>query len=163
MRDETIVVRQATADDIPFMSRMMEEAYLASPAFLERHSMDELQRYEERVWVEWREHSWPAFIAEDETGRSLGAIRCEPVDSERSHGWGIGIGVEAEARGQGIGQRLIEHTIAAARTANIPTLSLMVDPTNARAIALYRRTGFVEVRELEGGIAMRLDLDAGAS
>ena len=158
MVSEPIVVRQATVDDIPFMLGMMEEAYSASPTFLAHVTRADIERFEEQVWQKWRESPGPAFVAVDGAGRPLGAIRCEPYEAERVQAWGIGIGVEADARGQGIGQRLIEHAIAAARTANVPTLSLMVDPTNARAIALYRRTGFVVVRELEGAIAMRLDL-----
>ena len=47
-----------------------------------------------------------------------------------------------EYRGQGIGRRLAQETIEAARMAGISRIELDVFTTNARAIALYHALGF---------------------
>ncbi len=159
MTHEPIVVRPATVDDIPFARAMMQEALLASPTFLAHLDMEALQEAEEQEWLKWREHPDPVFIAVDAAGRSVGAIRMRPHPSAEGPGWQIGIAVEASARNQGIGRLLIEQAITHARATHAPYLYLLVDPTNAPAIALYRRTGFVETGEQEHVIGMRLDLE----
>jgi len=42
-----IIVRAATAEDIPFMRAMIWEAMLASPTFLAMHGVENLQQLEE--------------------------------------------------------------------------------------------------------------------
>ncbi len=42
-----IIVRAATAEDIPFMRVMIWEAMLASPTFLAMHGVENLQQLEE--------------------------------------------------------------------------------------------------------------------
>ncbi|HEX9039003.1 MAG TPA: GNAT family N-acetyltransferase [Ktedonobacterales bacterium] len=158
MLREPIEVRQATVDDIPFLRELMREAFLASPTLVAQYSMAEYQRYQERVWSRWREKPGPAFIAVDSAGGPIGGLRVNPDDS-----WAIGMGVVAAARNQGVGRRLIEAAISYARAAGAPSLFLKVDPTNAIAIALYRRMGFVETGERERAISMRLSLDEPAS
>ncbi len=159
MPHEPIVVRPATIDDIPFLRAMMRVALLASPTFVAHQDMDAIQQAEEREWLNWREHPTPAFVAVDADGRSLGAVRLRPHDSAEGQGWQLGIGIVAGARNQGIGRRLMEQTITYARATGAAYIYLMVDPDNAPAIALYRRTGFVEIGEREHVIGMRLDLE----
>jgi ribosomal protein S18 acetylase RimI-like enzyme len=125
--------------------------------------MEELEQYEERVWREWREHPEPAFVAVDSAGRCVGGLRLAPDDapddsSGGGQGWKIGIGVAADTRHQGVGWRLMEAAITYGRTTGATYLALFVDPTNAPAIALYRRIGFIETGEKEGAISMRLNL-----
>lgn len=163
MIKEPIAIRQATAGDIPFLRAMMREALLASPTFLAHQNMEALWQADEHEWLKWREHPDPAFVAVDGDGRSVGAIRMRARRSADQQGWQIGIGVEAEARNHGIGRRLIERAIAYARATHAPYLNLMVDPTNLPAIALYQRTGFVEIGEQEHVIEMRLTLDEHAT
>jgi ribosomal protein S18 acetylase RimI-like enzyme len=161
MTNEPILIGQATVDDAPFLRAMMWEALLASPTFLAHQDMEVLERHEEQEWAKWREHPDPAFIALDAEGRSVGAIRLRPHSAEGTEGeqgWQIGIGIEADARHKGIGRSLIEHAISFAHATNAAYLYLLVDPTNSPAIALYRRTGFVEIGEREHLIEMRLSL-----
>ncbi len=158
MTNAPIVIRQATADDIPFLRAMMREALLASPSFLAHHDLAALEQADEEVWSKWRDHPDPAFIAVDATGRNMGALRMRAHTAAEEQGWQIGIGVEAEARNQGIGRLLIERAIAYARATGAAYLYLIVDPANSPAIALYRRTGFVETGEREHIIEMRLSL-----
>jgi ribosomal protein S18 acetylase RimI-like enzyme len=67
------------------------------------------------------------------------------------------IGVVAEARGRGIGRRLLEHLIEAAREARIDRISLSVEHDNP-AMSLYQRVGFVTVAKDDGATTMLLDL-----
>ena len=56
----------------------------------------------------------------------------------------LGIGILPEFRGQKIGPRLLAATIADAFEKGIARIELEVFATNARAIALYKKFGFVE-------------------
>jgi ribosomal protein S18 acetylase RimI-like enzyme len=51
-----------------------------------------------------------------------------------------------EYRGQGVGEGLIVSTCNSLRNRNFSLLSLTVTEANHRAVDLYRRLGFVEVR-----------------
>lgn len=98
-------------------------------------------------------------MALDATGRKLGAIFIKSHDAEEpTGGWRLGIGVEAEMRSQGIGRRLLEHAIAFVREQGASYVHLYVDPVNTRAMALYRRVGFVEVGKQYKVLEMRIDL-----
>ncbi len=154
-----IAIREATAEDIPFLQAMIWEAILASPALIVQDGLETMQQYEEHYWRGWQEHPDPAFVALDATGRKLGAITVKPNDAgEPVSGWRIGIGVEALARGQGVGRHLIERAITFAREKGALYINLFVDPTNMHAIALYRCLGFVEVGKIGELIEMRIDL-----
>jgi ribosomal protein S18 acetylase RimI-like enzyme len=154
-----ITIREATAEDIPFLQAMIWEAMLASPTFLAHYGVESMQQAEEQYWRGWIEHSDPAFVALDATGQKLGAITVKPNEThEPISGWRIGIGVDAQARGQGVGHRLIERAITFAKLKGASYANLFVDPTNTRAIALYQRIGFREVGEKDQLIEMRINL-----
>lgn len=51
------------------------------------------------------------------------------------------------ARGAGMGRRLIEAAVEQLRSRRVPGVHLVVSASNDRAIAFYRRTGFVEMTE----------------
>jgi ribosomal-protein-alanine N-acetyltransferase len=157
---EPIIVREAQTDDIPFLRAMIWEALSASPVFLSHWGVEAIQRHEEQYWSGWMAHPDPAFIVLDGNGRKLGAILLKPSDPDNpAAGWRISMGLEADARGQGIGQRLIERAVEFARADGKRYVNLLVDPTNSRAIALYRRTGFVDVGMRDNVIEMRVSFD----
>ena len=60
-----------------------------------------------------------------------------------------------DRRGRGIGGRLLEHVAAQARADGVLRITLLTDPGNERAQALYRRHGF----EFSAMRPMRLKLD----
>lgn len=95
------------------------------------------------VDVEARAASWRIegdFLAEAD-GRIIGSMHVEPS----SHGYGeIGMAVVREWRGRGVGSALLAVGIDWARERGLHKLSLEVFPHNERAIALYRKFGFVE-------------------
>ena len=87
---------------------------------------------------------WSQFYALHD-GKVVGW--CDIVRDERpgmTHVGRLGIGLLPEFRGQKIGARLLAATIADAFEKGIARIELEVFATNARAIALYRKFGFVE-------------------
>jgi ribosomal protein S18 acetylase RimI-like enzyme len=85
----------------------------------------------------------PQLVA-DEDGRVVGwcDIRREtiPVYAHCGH---LGMGLLPGYRGRGIGERLLVASIDAARAADFERIELSVYARNTRAIALYRKVGFV--------------------
>lgn len=72
---------------------------------------------------------------------------CDVVRDERpglTHIGRLGIGILPEYRGRKIGARLLAATIADAFQKGIARIELEVFAANARAIALYKKFGFVE-------------------
>ncbi len=157
MLSEPITIREATAEDIPFLQAMHWEAAFASPTLLAHYGLEAVQQYSADYWGKWAEHPDPAFVALDATGRKLGAVMVRPnATEEPGRGWLLfAIGVEAHTRSQGVGQRLIERVIALARIQEVEYVNLLVDPTNPRALALYQRIGFAEIGEKDQVIEMR--------
>ena len=73
----------------------------------------------------------------------------------RRHCGALGMGLLRDYRGRGIGTKLAVQTIAAARTMEMSRIELDVFASNAAALALYHRLGFV-VEGIKRGAA-RID------
>lgn len=69
----------------------------------------------------------------------------------------VSMGVAPACRGQGVGRRMIEDLIAAARESRIPALSLSVELDNY-AYRLYTDVGFRPIAQASGSVTMRLKL-----
>ncbi|MBY4629323.1 GNAT family N-acetyltransferase [Rhizobium croatiense] len=59
-----------------------------------------------------------------------------------AHRGNLGMGILPAYRGKGLGRRLIETTLRAAQKSGFARVELNVYEDNARAIALYEKTGF---------------------
>jgi putative acetyltransferase len=62
----------------------------------------------------------------------------------------LGMFVAPDRRGQGVGTALMEECLRWARAMGVEKLALSVYPDNDRALALYRKFGFVEEGRLTG-------------
>lgn len=69
----------------------------------------------------------------------------------------VSMGVVREWRGRGIGARLLDALVTAAREADLTALSLSVEPDNY-ARRLYERVGFRQVGQVGGSLTMLLRL-----
>ncbi|WP_216204520.1 GNAT family N-acetyltransferase [Amycolatopsis aidingensis] len=69
----------------------------------------------------------------------------------------VSMGVLPQWRGQGVGQRLLDSLVDAARRAGVVALSLSVEPGN-HARRLYERSGFEQVGAAGGALTMLLHL-----
>lgn len=65
--------------------------------------------------------------------------------------------VDPARQGQGLGERLMRAVLAEGRARGIRVLTLRVIATNARAISLYTKLGFVDAGIEEGANLMRLE------
>lgn len=83
--------------------------------------------------------------AEGETPLAMALIRAVAGEAEL-----LTIAVPETRRGAGIGRRLVEAGMDAARRAGAERMYLEVSNTNAPAQALYRRCGFTEAGRRKG-------------
>jgi RimJ/RimL family protein N-acetyltransferase len=61
-----------------------------------------------------------------------------------AHGGVLGMGIVEEHRGKGLGEALMRAALAQARACGLTRVELTVRADNPRAIALYRKIGFVD-------------------
>lgn len=90
-------------------------------------------------------HGNPQFVAAD-AGRIVGW--CDIVRGAlpvHRHRGTLGIGMLEAYRGKGLGLRLIEAALAAARARGFEHVGLVVYGRNTRAAAVYRKAGFREI------------------
>jgi putative acetyltransferase len=85
------------------------------------------------------------FIVAERDGKVVGNAGAQPpLAVRRAHAAGIGMAVVREAQGQGVGSALMAALIDwADNWARLLRLELTVYTDNPRAIALYRKFGFV--------------------
>ena len=95
------------------------------------------------VDIEARAASWSLdrTLLADAGGEIVGSIH---VDVSRFGFGEIGMAVARDWRGRGVGSALLDAAIGWSRERGLHKLSLGVFAHNARAIALYRKFGFVE-------------------
>lgn len=161
-------IRPIREEDVPAFRRMLdavcrERKYLAA---LEAPPMERVREFvRETVRA-----GHPQFVAEE--GSELVGW-CDAIPGEASagtaHVGGLGMGVIDGHRGKGIGQRLLEVTIAKSTELGLEKIELSVYSSNEPAIALYRKLGFVEEGRKKRGrlvdgtyedvVLMALDLD----
>jgi RimJ/RimL family protein N-acetyltransferase len=85
------------------------------------------------------------FLVAVANGRLVGFSRCEGSDLRRlAHKVEFGIGVLKDYWGYGMGKNLLRESLVWADSTGIKKVTLNVLETNDRAIALYRRLGFVQ-------------------
>jgi RimJ/RimL family protein N-acetyltransferase len=97
------------------------------------------------------------FVALNDADEVVGWCDIIRFDQESfRHGWRLGMGVLPAVRGRGVGRRLAEAAIAAAKAQGAERIELEVFASNTRAIALYEKLGFLRegvkrrARKLDG-------------
>ena len=157
-----MIVRAATAADLPFLQAMLYEAATWRPESQPPLEDVLADPHAARYLNGWGRPGDAGVIAEDE--RQVGAawFRLFPA-GDRGYGFvaedvpELSIGVAPASRGRGIGTRLLEALVEAARADGHPAISLSVEPDNP-ARRLYERAGFVRVADDGGAWTMLLEL-----
>ncbi len=97
------------------------------------------------------------FVALNDADEVVGWCDVVRLDQESfRHGWRLGMGLLPTVRGRGVGRRLAEAAIAAAKAQGAERIELEVFASNTRAIALYEKLGFLRegvkrrARKLDG-------------
>jgi GNAT superfamily N-acetyltransferase len=159
-------VRGLTGADLPFLQLMLREAscwdedpphtsvaeVLADPA---------LARYVDS----WGRAGDAGVVAAAGDGQPLGAAWYRLFD-DNDRGFGfvskdipeLGIAVVSQWRGLGAGAALLRRLVEVARLEGHAALSLSVDDGNARARALYERSGFTNVERVGDSWTMLREL-----
>ena len=112
--------------------------------------MSSLDEWYDRSVVDYFLMQWPSgqFVAVDLTGRVVGYIagaRLENGSASVSL-----LAVSEGCRNMGIGTRLLQSLMAAARISGIGRVQLEVRDTNRTAVRFYQRRGFAVTEHLRG-------------
>ena len=94
------------------------------------------------------------LLAEVEGTVAGGADFRRGVHTKNSHVVGLGVAILKGYRGIGLGDALMRAGIEWARDMGVKRLKLGVFETNERALALYRKLGFVEEGRLKGEVVL---------
>jgi diaminopimelate decarboxylase len=144
-----LVVRQAHPRDV---GSFLE--HLQSVADEQRFIRTERVAGSQRLWKRRFRRSLTdralslVAVEGDRVVGSLGIQREAGRASE--HVASLGMSVSQDWRGRGVGSALMAEAMRWARNVGVEKVSLTVYPSNTRAIALYRRFGFVDEGRLSG-------------
>ncbi|WP_158600707.1 GNAT family N-acetyltransferase [Tessaracoccus antarcticus] len=158
-----ITFRPALAADTPFLTEMLAAAASWRPegptASIDTVSNTlALARYVS----DWPQSGDLGVIAEIEEPIGAAWLRYF-TDMDPSYGFidaatpELSMGVVARCRSRGVGRRLLQVLLSAARSQGIQAVSLSVDPDNY-ARQLYQGLGFESVCQPTSSITMRLQL-----
>ena len=158
----SIDVRRLLADDLPAYKRLRDASLADDPtAFTsdaEAESRKPPEGYLSRLGLNLPQggvFTLGAWRKGGDEGELLGVVSCERDlrIKVRHIGHVVGMMVRRDARGLGIGRQLIAACIAEARRADgLEMLTLSVTASNASALRLYERAGFVRYGSLRHAI-----------
>lgn len=143
-----ISVREVTAEEWPLWRDVRLAALADAPdAFAAR--LDDWARGGERIWRERLTLPGAYNIVAEQDGHAVGVARGVP--GEDGVAWIHSVWVAPGVRGLGVGAQLLSRVEEWARGRGSATLRLQVFEYNERAIAAYRRQGFVRTGAADGG------------
>lgn len=149
-RPEPFQLRRARVDDARDVAALMSDPAVYSQTLQMPHGSEAFWR--ERLATVDKPGIGLELVAE-RAGRVVALAGVFPTQPSprRRHAAGLGISIAREAQGQGLGDQLMRALLDHAdHWAGLLRLELTVYVDNARAIALYRRHGFVEEGRLRG-------------
>lgn len=137
---EDLVMREATADDLPAVL-----ALYAQPGLDDGDVLSPDQARE--VFAQFARYpSYRLFVACEGNGRVIGSYALLVMHNLAHRGTPSAIAedvvVDQACRGQGIGRRMMEHARSLAREAGANKLALSSNQTRTRAHAFYDSLGF---------------------
>jgi RimJ/RimL family protein N-acetyltransferase len=138
----TIEIRQIREEDIESFHAALdtvarEHKYLA---LLEAPPLERASAFVRRNI----ENGYPQLVAVIDR-KVVGWCNVPPATREvMAHVGDLFMGVLPQWRGQGLGERLLQESLAAADAFGYLRVELGVFGSNARAVSLYRKAGFVE-------------------
>lgn len=147
-RRRDVAVRPATMDDAGLLLAWANDPVTRAAGF---HT-DAIERDEHLAWLQRRLASPECRLYIGvQAGQPVGQVR---VDRDEAGIAEVSIGVAPEARGRGVGRRLLDAALAAARAdaqLGARAFRARVRPDNAASLALFRAAGFVESGSGEEG------------
>lgn len=151
---QEIEIREAAPEDAALL-KPFGEALLGETPFFHRQQHERARSVEEMAAIIGSFQTTPrcalfnAWAGDIPVGE---AVLLGGQLSRILHTATVGVGVLQAWQGQGIGRALMERVERTARAAGIRRLELTVMVRNERAIALYRRLGYVEEGRKTGSV-----------
>ena len=138
---ESVEIREAQLDDTPRLCALLAELFAQEADFTPDA---ERQRRGLRLILGNPEVGRVYCATESGTVIGMATILFTVSTAEGSRAaWLEDMVVHPDRRGRGIGERLLNHAIADARTAGCARITLLTDDDNHSAMRFYSRAGFV--------------------
>jgi phosphinothricin acetyltransferase len=139
-----ILIRQATANDLPTLLEIYNHIILTTTAVYdyEPHTIEMRNKW----FKEKQEKQFPVFVAE-KNNKIVGFSSYGTFRAWEGFKYTVenSIYVASDCRGQGIGKLLLPPLIEAAANQNIHAIVAGIDATNLTSIALHEKYGFKKV------------------
>ena len=141
-------IRSYAAADWPAVWALLEPVFRAGETFPHDPAISEAE-----AQLAWVEHSQAVMVAVDATGALVGTYYLRPNSlALGAHVANAGYVVAEHCRRQGIGSRLCQHSLQAARRLGFRAMQFnLVVSTNTAGIRCWRRNGFQVVGTLPEG------------
>jgi RimJ/RimL family protein N-acetyltransferase len=155
---DTVIIRSACTDDASALLAHVRAVIAENVHGVTTPEEFDVTEKEERDWIR-RHVDGPAnaLLIAEMSGHIIGMLAVESGERKRlAHRAILHMSVSHEWRGRGVGTALLETAVEwAKKHPAIEKLCLAVIATNSRAIALYRKLGFIEegrrLREIKVG------------
>lgn len=147
-----IIVREFTYKDIPDIITIWNEVIEDGVAFPQTEFLDDKSSLEL-----FENQSFTGVAIEQETGKIVGLYILHPNNVGRcGHISNASYAVKRGERGKRIGEALVLHCIAKAQDIGFKILQFnAVVSTNAAALSLYKKLGFVQLGVIPKGFLMK--------
>lgn len=159
-------IRPFVDKDMPFLWEMLFQS-IHVPEGEKAPSRDILKESNiEKYLKDWGRQHDHALVAMDGENNPVGAVWIRLLNRENA-GYGyvdddtpvLGMAIMPQHRRQGIGKHLLSEMIGLARSIGYSAVSLSVDHRNKTALELYKKNGFEQVYQDDGGSwTMKKDL-----
>lgn len=146
-----VTVRKYTPADVPELNGIWNGIVSAGIAFPQTELLDGASGAEF-----FASQSFTGVACDTEKGRILGLYILHPNNVGRcGHICNASYAVNPDARGMGVGELLVRDCMSRARTLGFRILQFnAVVSTNAPALSLYKKLGFVQLGVIPGGFRM---------
>lgn len=143
-----IQIRAALETDLPAILEIYNDAIINTTAVYdyEPHTLEMRKQ-----WFRIKEaQGYPVFVAE-ENGRVVGFSSIGQWRAWAAYKYSVenSIYVAADQRGRGIGKKLLEPLIEAAKQLDLHAIIAGIDATNEASIKLHRNFGFTEAGQFK--------------
>ena len=143
-----MIIQDATADDLPAILAIYNDAVLNTTAIWNENQVDLANR---QAWlVERKAASFPVLVAKDAAGEVVGYSSYgtwRAIEGFR-HTVEHSVYVRSDQRGQGLGPLLMQALIEHARAAGLHVMVAAIESGNSASIRLHERLGFVTTGQM---------------
>lgn len=140
-----MTIRPATEADLPSILEIYNDAVLTTTASYdyEPRTLEHRQQW----FAERKRDGYPVFVAVDLAGRVVGWSALNPYHSRCGYRFTAenSVYVAADCRGRGLGKRLLEPLIGAARERGLHAIIAAIDSANEASVRLHAAVGFQTV------------------